>query len=1600
MRRNSRFSKKYMLFLSVAFVTIILGMQLVAATAWTADIANSGPGLTIVQLSQDRDSEWATNDLVDRLSGFIRDDPFIPNRITVIKTSDPHVVESITDSIVIYVSHGGPLGIVTGKRLTTWTTMAEIVDSSFPSLHLFAACSSKNIIKHGSSDSDKQLYTVPGARPAEVTNVEIVTTVMLAFGFDPEEVDRYRTSELTKAKYLVQSGKSVHMMDFEQIILNEIDNIENSYNSTWTDDFRVYREAVEQTYKHTGNYTLLPYNLKKEIERYYWYFVDSTGVDSLRYLGELKIFYTMNYYINSSYVVEEGESMSVDSLEFTTSADDMFSAYYIAALSGTEGQWVNTTPVFTGGSYSGWIKFAPVEWQLPVRVNVTASGVTLAANGTTPVDSIALSEFGAGGTYVQRQQIDGIWQEPIVGRNAGRTGGLWTDPCVNADYEYNSEWTPLFGYISSSGEIHSNGNYTYVDSIPTGILWHGPSFVNTLPSYFTMADLGSFSTNFTINHDSGIVSQTCVSLYDANMKVALVVRMCDLWPSYQKSVFYASYYLENGTDSTLASEEFSGDTSGVVQIRYDPHQGVYGDVPRADEERLFKWTDINPERLIKYIVIQSYRYNSWSMNDARINNIRLSYAGSDFTVFHDSCNDLDDFHNDPDFGYGNVADGTFTVPNGESYITLSEVGPAEGWSYRKSHLLNGFEGAGYNYQIKIIAHYGTGTDSGQDVFLNYHSKSDFGDVRFIASGGHSFLDYWCESVDAGNKAVFWVKISANLNYDQMFYIYYGNSAAVSMSNGEKTFLFFDDFSGSSLNTSKWTIEKGAVEVSDGLMHVDGESISANKAYFHTTEGWGVGIQQHVRAIVNTPTPNAMRCASFIDTDYGWNDFIDGQFYGDTNYFRSRVANDYPENASSSFVYTPLSQITNWHVYSTYWIPGQVGFRQDDSLFWMHPFAPWSAPMNIPDGDEDLSMFFSEAGTSGHDMDVDWVFVRKCANSEHLVHSDWGEEVFYDGWHGPNYVRVLDRPFRLCQLSEFSVIGELIQSSNTMGQTHVALFDENKDIVLLVYWGDSWKSSTQGYFRVYFYPQDGGTFTLGSGYISTSFKKTGSMWWCSYPGGNGSIYGNIDGDWELLGRCDNASRVIKYAVLLSNIYPDCSPVDMRIHDINIVADLKWNQRAVVLNDPCNDMDNFESDPDFGWGTISAGEVYVPTNQSYMTCRDIPSTPASWHGLNYVHELETPFILNALRFFSIQAELFHESSDMGFLSVALFDVNHEIVMNIYLKDAWGSSNKGVSHVTYYPEDGSPVSDTTGDITGDFYRMNELSVVDGRVKYEISDYGGQIQAGDLGPVANPYRQVKYLVIRFSRYSSYTMDDLQLQTIGLYAGLVTTLPDPVIADGTSFGEPQPPPQEDWITQVINWWTGPWPECHSKVDQFYPNGGHAMVQTKTDLFGRMNMEMLSIGDGQGNNLDELDETVGDLSIQLLLDNLVVLGGLLILEFIFASVSFAANFNPLWTPVAVAEGFVWLLLYIYSITILEVNLRNSGYPPLLRFQVLIATGLLFGFGALLLGIGYKVFGAILAGENVGEVISESILGSFIFLIFKLCAAAALFAFAFYTLTIP
>lgn len=69
---------------------------------------------------------------------------------------------------------------------------------------------------------------------------------------------------------------------------------------------------------------------------------------------------------------------------------------------------------------------------------------------------------------------------------------------------------------------------------------------------------------------------------------------------------------------------------------------------------------------------------------------------------------------------------------------------------------------------------------------------DGSDIRFADVSGNA-IDYWIEEWNYGTSAKIWVKVNLSANENKTIYMYYGNPTANSQSDGNKVFIFFDDF---------------------------------------------------------------------------------------------------------------------------------------------------------------------------------------------------------------------------------------------------------------------------------------------------------------------------------------------------------------------------------------------------------------------------------------------------------------------------------------------------------------------------------------------------------------------------------------------------------------------------------------------------------------------------------------------------------------------------------------------------------------------------------------------------------------------------------------
>lgn len=111
------------------------------------------------------------------------------------------------------------------------------------------------------------------------------------------------------------------------------------------------------------------------------------------------------------------------------------------------------------------------------------------------------------------------------------------------------------------------------------------------------------------------------------------------------------------------------------------------------------------------------------------------------------------------------------------------------WDYRQEINLSVSSGSTpTNYQTKIIV-------NSSNVGSNFDWSRDCADMRFIDSSNTIELDFWIESCDdIGEEAIVWVEVDDNITTAEApIYMYYGNDAASSASDGTSTFLFYDDF---------------------------------------------------------------------------------------------------------------------------------------------------------------------------------------------------------------------------------------------------------------------------------------------------------------------------------------------------------------------------------------------------------------------------------------------------------------------------------------------------------------------------------------------------------------------------------------------------------------------------------------------------------------------------------------------------------------------------------------------------------------------------------------------------------------------------------------
>ncbi|MFH1064668.1 MAG: DUF2341 domain-containing protein [Candidatus Woesearchaeota archaeon] len=243
------------------------------------------------------------------------------------------------------------------------------------------------------------------------------------------------------------------------------------------------------------------------------------------------------------------------------------------------------------------------------------------------------------------------------------------------------------------------------------------------------------------------------------------------------------------------------------------------------------------------------------------------------------------------------------------------------WAYRKSVDMTSSE-ATTDYTVFMNVTY----ESGMNV--------DFSDLRFLAEDNTAVLDYWVEDKVDGEWAGVWVEFdSIMLGTNQESFMYYGNLAAASSSDGPSAFIIWDDFEDGILDPALWLdVSTGGASAGEGGGQVTLQYNSNNRGYLRTLAGLPSDIEVMLDAKLENNQAQFYTFLQWDGTHTGpWDTII-----SDHVHIADEMASDQSMAAVVGGVYTGIGTSTSivrsytFHSYKfnqyagnyEYWLDGQ------------------------------------------------------------------------------------------------------------------------------------------------------------------------------------------------------------------------------------------------------------------------------------------------------------------------------------------------------------------------------------------------------------------------------------------------------------------------------------------------------------------------------------------------------------------------------------------------------------------------------------------------------------------------------------------------------
>ena len=277
------------------------------------------------------------------------------------------------------------------------------------------------------------------------------------------------------------------------------------------------------------------------------------------------------------------------------------------------------------------------------------------------------------------------------------------------------------------------------------------------------------------------------------------------------------------------------------------------------------------------------------------------------------------------------------------------------------------------------------SDINEGVSLNGNCELDFADIRFTDDDGETILDHWFEDMQYISNTSAWVEVKDSLETDVSIFIYYGNSEVSSSSDGEDTFLLFEDWSSESIG-AKWSIKAvdGSVSWADtdaqhgSVIKVQGDP-GANRYYFISVDTYNEPVALRMRSLAeSTVTDYQITQIGFEAWGNSGKQQLKSHHGDDLFTVVDSDGNDDSTNIGSSY-------FDSYQVYDIQLNSTHSKLYSDGILV--------AEGDNSPNADEWNVIVYCR--DSEYDLYNDWIFVRKWLDVEPSV-SEIGSEFWYYG----------------------------------------------------------------------------------------------------------------------------------------------------------------------------------------------------------------------------------------------------------------------------------------------------------------------------------------------------------------------------------------------------------------------------------------------------------------------------------------------------------------------------------------------------------------------------------------------------------------------------